>query len=535
MREHNPPTPQKAADVAREAFSRLARQRIAPTPDNYRDIYNEIIGIAAESSAETVLTGFAKQLMTMPIEMATIGKQLKRAVDANDWSGYGTHLAALGKNHLMPKAVLPALPPANQVVNKVTVMPSAPMPPAPADVDTQVKMLREMLVRTLGYAVPPLLLNAPDLVLEAEALAALAKEARGESSLNDVVSRLKKFCFKLDTKGADLAKQHDLLLDLFKLLLQNVKELLEDDKWLQGQIVVVENLLAGPITHLALKDATTTLKEVIYKQGLLKHSLSDAKITVKTMMITFVDRLGEIAVSTGDYHEKIDQYSQKISQAQDIKQLDDILNDVMRDTKTAHTDALRYHDEMASVRNEVQQAEDRIHSLESKLEKMSELVREDQLTGGLNRRGLDDVFEREFARVDRMGGELCIAMLDLDDFKRLNDTHGHSAGDDALIYLVNLIKETLRTLDVVGRFGGEEFLIILPDTALPMASQTITRLQRELTKRIFMVNDERLLITFSAGVAARRPDEDQAILIKRADAALYEAKRAGKNRVAIAE
>ena len=187
------------------------------------------------------------------------------------------------------------------------------------------------------------------------------------------------------------------------------------------------------------------------------------------------------------------------------------------------------------ARQEVQKAEARIQALETQLVHMGELVREDQLTGSLNRRGLDEVFTREFARVDRRGTTLCIAMLDLDDFKRLNDTHGHIAGDNALVYLVAIVKETLRTMDVVGRFGGEEFLIILPDTTLAAAAQTITRLQRELTKRIFMVNDERLLITFSGGVAARRPDEDVQSLIKRADAALYEAKKAGKNRVSTAE
>ncbi|MBC7574712.1 MAG: GGDEF domain-containing protein, partial [Herminiimonas sp.] len=210
-------------------------------------------------------------------------------------------------------------------------------------------------------------------------------------------------------------------------------------------------------------------------------------------------------------------------------------DDVMVETRAAQSEALRSRDEMNQARQEMQTAEDRIHELESKLEQLSELVREDQLTGSLNRRGLDDVFEREFARVDRQGNALCIAMLDLDDFKRLNDTHGHIAGDEALVHLVNLIKETLRTMDVVGRFGGEEFLIILPDTTLVLAAQTITRLQRELTKRIFMVNNERLLITFSAGVAARRAGETQTELIKRADAALYEAKKAGKNRVAMSD
>jgi len=248
-------------------------------------------------------------------------------------------------------------------------------------------------------------------------------------------------------------------------------------------------------------------------------------------MITFIDRLSAVATTTSDYHEKIDLYSQKISQAQDIGELNKILEDVMRETKIAQTEALRSRDQMINARQEVQEAEARIHQLETKLEQMSELVREDQLTGSLNRRGLDDVFERELARAERRNSPLCIAMLDLDDFKRLNDTHGHTAGDEALVHLVRVIKDTLRTMDVIARFGGEEFLIVLPDTTMEDAMQTVTRVQRELTKRIFMHNNERLLITFSAGVALRAGTEDQLSMIKRADEALYKAKRAGKNRV----
>jgi diguanylate cyclase len=253
------------------------------------------------------------------------------------------------------------------------------------------------------------------------------------------------------------------------------------------------------------------------------------------MMITFIDRLSAVATSTGDYHEKIDIYSRKISQAPDINTLNKILDDVMRETRSAQQEALKSRDEMIQARQEVQEAENRIHMLESKLEQMSELVREDQLTGSLNRRGLDDVFEREVARSERRHTPFCIAMLDLDDFKKLNDTHGHLAGDEALIHLVKVVKETLRTMDVIARFGGEEFLIMLPDTPLEEAAQTITRVQRELTKQIFMHNNEKLLITFSAGVALRQPNEDQTALIKRADAALYRAKQAGKNRVVVAE
>ena len=529
MRDH-PTSPQNPADIARETFSRLARQRIAPTPDNYRDTYNDIIGLASESNAEAVLEHFAQLLEAMTGDAAAFGPQLTRALRARDWNDYSACLVTLGNRFLQP---------APEAAPQVPLPIVAPVPvsrPVPvADVDVQTRMLREMLARTVGYALPPLLLNAPELATEAQVLAADVKEARTEPALNDVAARLKKLCFRLDIKGVDLEEQQDLMLQLFRLLLENVGELLEDDSWLQGQIGAVQKMLSGPITHLALKDATASLKEIIYKQGLLKHSLSEAKITVKGMMLTFIERLGAAAISTGDYHEKIDQYSQKISVAQDVAQLNRILDDVMRETRAAQREALRSRDEMVAARQEMQDAEARIHVLESELEKMSELVREDQLTGSLNRRGLDDIFQREFARVDRKGTALCVAMLDLDDFKRLNDTHGHLAGDEALIHLVALIKETLRTMDVVGRFGGEEFLIILPDTTLAAAAQTVTRVQRELTKRIFMVNDERLLITFSAGVAARQPQEDAAALIKRADGALYLAKKAGKNRVVMAQ
>ena len=527
MRAKSPP-PQNPADIAREAFSRLARERIAPTPDHYRDIYNEISGIAAESNAEAVLSGFALELLAMPGDAAGIGQQLQRALQARDWTDYSAGLNALATLYLLPKPMVEALP--APVAARETVASGA----APADIDIQVRMLRDMLTRTLAYALPPLLLNAPEMVAEAEATAAAAKDARTEVALADVTARLKKLCFKLDIKGVDLAEHQSLLLQLFRLLLDNVSELLEDDAWLHGQVAAVQRLLAGPITHLALKDATASLKEVIYKQGLLKHSLSQAKVTVKSMMLTFVDRLGAVAASTGDYHQKMDQYSKKISVAQDVRELNRILEDVMRETRVAQNEALRSRDEMENARQEMHQAEERIHTLESKLEQLSELVREDPLTGSLNRRGLDDVFEREFARIARQGTSLCVAMLDVDDFKRFNDTHGHVAGDGALVHLVGLVKETLRTMDVIGRFGGEEFLIILPDTTLVAATQTITRLQRELTKRIFMFNQEQLLMTFSAGVAARLPDETAEALIKRADTALYQAKKEGKNRVAAA-
>jgi diguanylate cyclase len=198
-------------------------------------------------------------------------------------------------------------------------------------------------------------------------------------------------------------------------------------------------------------------------------------------------------------------------------------------------DMLRSRDEIEETRKQVDASERKIQELEAELDKTTSLAHEDFLTGTLNRRGMDDAFEREFSRAERLNSPLCVALLDIDFFKRLNDTYGHDVGDDALIHLVHVVKETLRPTDVIARFGGEEFVIILPETGLDEGLKTLTRVQRELTKKFFLHKNEKLLITFSAGVALRLPAESADAVIARADQALYRAKAAGRNRVFPAE
>ena len=514
---------QNPAEIAREAFRRLATRRIAPTPEAYRAIYDEIAGIGesvpariaeavpADTGAEDVLSDFAARLLDRPGELADFGRRFSRALKARDWAGYSRNLSQFVEQHFRKS-----------------------YPVAVAEDDVQARQLRDLLSRTLTFALASQLSSTPPLLVEAEALGAAVKLAHSEEALNEIAARLKQLCYQIELKSGDVAEQQELLLRLFKLLLENVSGLLDNDSWLRGQVEAVQNLIAGPIDQRALEDATRSLKEVIYKQGQLKHSLSDVKLTVKNMMMTFIDRLGSVAATTGDFHEKIGGYSEQISQATNIAELNSVLDNVLRETRAVQAEALKSRDRMVAARQEMNDAEQRIHALEEQLRHMSELVREDQLTGSLNRRGLDDVFERETARADRRGTPLCVAVLDLDDFKRLNDTYGHMAGDGALKHLVQIVKSTLRSMDVIARFGGEEFLILLPETTVEAAAQTMTRLQRELTRHFFMHENEKILITFSAGVALRLPNEDQEALMHRADQAMYQAKQAGKNRVVVA-
>ncbi|URI08408.1 GGDEF domain-containing protein [Aquincola tertiaricarbonis] len=142
-------------------------------------------------------------------------------------------------------------------------------------------------------------------------------------------------------------------------------------------------------------------------------------------------------------------------------------------------------------------------------------------------------FETERARLERDGRPLAVGLIDIDNFKKLNDTLGHAAGDEALKSLARLVQQALRPVDHVARFGGEEFVVLLPGTEVADAQQVLTRLQRQLTASLFMHDGKDVFVTFSAGVTAYRPGERIEVALERADEALYEAKHQGKNRTCV--
>ena len=397
------------------------------------------------------------------------------------------------------------------------------------------RLLREMLAQTLEIGIVPHLTQFPELAGEANKLAVTVRAAEAPDALEKLSRALKQYWVKLELRGESDAVIMDGLLKLLKLLVDNISELSLDDQWLHGQIAVVQKIISQPLNPRVIYDVERSFKELIYKQGALKQGLNDAKTTLKQMVTSFIGRLGEMSSSTSEYHKKIEGYSEQISKTEDINQLNRILENLMNDTKGMQVDTQRSRDEMEEAHKQVEASENKIRELEVELDKTTSLVHEDFLTGTLNRRGMEDAFQREFARAERTRTPLCVALFDIDYFKRLNDTYGHDAGDEALIHLVRVVKETLRPTDVIARFGGEEFIIILPQTGVEEGTKTMTRLQRELTKKFFLHKNEKILITFSAGIALRQQDESADAIITRADQALYKAKAAGRNRVFAAE
>ena len=158
--------------------------------------------------------------------------------------------------------------------------------------------------------------------------------------------------------------------------------------------------------------------------------------------------------------------------------------------------------------------------------------RHDPLTGLLNRRAIDEALAAEVQRVRRLGAPFSVLMLDVDHFKPINDTHGHAAGDRALQHLATLLSSQMRDIDRVGRYGGEEFVVLLPGTPQEQAHGLAQRLCEKVAALPPMWRDAPLPVTVSIGVAEWLGDSDGLpALMARADAALYRAKEDGRNRV----
>jgi diguanylate cyclase (GGDEF)-like protein len=158
----------------------------------------------------------------------------------------------------------------------------------------------------------------------------------------------------------------------------------------------------------------------------------------------------------------------------------------------------------------------------------------DPLTGAGNRIAMEQTLQREIEMSRRHLQPLSLLMLDIDHFKRVNDSHGHSAGDDVLKAIAATIKAQLRNVDMVFRYGGEEFLILLSNTSREAASMVGERLRYAAQAAEYYADGQLIELTVSLGCSTLLPGESADSLLRRADSALYVAKREGRNRLAMA-
>jgi diguanylate cyclase (GGDEF)-like protein len=174
--------------------------------------------------------------------------------------------------------------------------------------------------------------------------------------------------------------------------------------------------------------------------------------------------------------------------------------------------------------------------LKAVLAQADEVSHTDSLTFLPNRKRIVSDLQREVMFSDRYGAPLAISLLDIDHFKNVNDTYGHVAGDEVLRKLAIELRDHIRHPDVIGRYGGEEFLVVLPHSTYKAAMEQAERLRKHVQSLVIPFNDEEIRLTISLGIAQYRPHrEDWQAFLSRADTALYKAKNGGRNRWVVAE
>ena len=514
-------------ELARDTLKQLVIRKLAPTPANYEAIFNEIGGLKTEGRFP------AEQLrkIAQDLPAKTPGQQKQRslmeyAISQLNWEGVHNALVAYGS--FAPKPENSGFSPLTST-SEVAPLAHAPIPPSSTAAPALTADFLEQIARLIEFARPAL--GSDDARFTEQTQEMLRIMRQPGVDLVQVKQMLSTFGHRVSFAAEDQAEIKSTLLHLLRLILENIGELSVDDRWLKGQVDALMGAATPPLTLRRLDDVERRLRDVMLKQAEAKGRAVEAQKEMRLMLGAFVERLSVITDSTSVYGGKMEEHAKLIEQATSLEELAPVLKEVVSATRSMAHDTLEARNELRNMKDRAEATEAEIVKLHMELDRVSAQARHDPLTGALNRKGLDEALNREVATMRRKETPLCMALLDIDNFKKINDTLGHSTGDQALAHLAQVARECMRPQDTLARYGGEEFVLMLPDTPLEKGIEAMTRLQRELTKRFFLAGAEKILITFSAGVAQVGVDEDGAAAIKRADQAMYMAKRAGKNRV----
>jgi diguanylate cyclase len=367
----------------------------------------------------------------------------------------------------------------------------------------------------------------------AQAIADATQRMQLEGATPLLADQLNLLCRRADRV---LQHRHHLLDQLGRLcreLTASLSDLAEDDSWAKGQCDAMQLRIEEGLTARGVKSVSQLLHSTRERHHQLRAERERARDSLKALINQMLSELDALGSQTGRFHESVGRYADVIEKADSLESLAGVVREMVEESRTVQAlvaqTQQRLHDEHSKASGLTQ----RVSELEGELRRLSEEVSTDQLTQIANRRGLLQGFESERSRMERTGSTLSIGLLDIDNFKRLNDELGHSVGDEALRSLAGVVSRTLRPTDLTARYGGEEFVVLLPDTPVEEAQLILTRLQRSLTGGLFMHEQKQVFVTFSAGVTAYRANERIEDALERADQALYEAKRTGKNRTCI--
>jgi diguanylate cyclase len=560
------------AQIAKTTLRRLALERLEPTPENYLAIYRQEQGggdtaaatLAAAAPASAAAPSVSGAQLAELIERVVRGldrgsvqwtlarrkDSLKRVLEGSRGDALRMHQRMSGllsswdeggaDASLEVNASDADAQTATDVAVEAVSAPTAVAVTAAGDSATasaatdqhtaQWQRVVFSLDNSLQQALPATDVAARDL---AQALKQALHAVQAEGINEERASQIEQLCERAGWVVQHRQNLTDQLGTLCHELTDSLTDLAEDDSWAQGQSAVMRARLAEGLTARSVKSVSELLRVTRQRQAGLRVERDTARESLKSMIHSMLTDLGELGQQTGRFQDSVSRYADVVESADSLESLAGVVREMVTESRAVHEVVSQTRQRLNDEHQRAGALSEKVDALESELKRLSSEVSTDPLTQIANRRGLLQAFEAERARSERGGAGLCVGLLDIDNFKMLNDKLGHGAGDEALKALAQVVTKTLRPTDVVARYGGEEFVVLLPETAVEEGQQILTRLQRSLTGGLFMHEDKKVLVTFSAGVTAYRDSERIEEALERADQALYEAKRTGKNRTCV--
>ncbi|MCD6151706.1 MAG: diguanylate cyclase [Deltaproteobacteria bacterium] len=279
--------------------------------------------------------------------------------------------------------------------------------------------------------------------------------------------------------------------------------------------------------YVFLDEVDQEIKELIdSKDGNGKRELKQQQESTMEIVDAVVEVINGLDHSTKSHDQNLKSHEQKLKGMEKVVDLVEL--------KKLITDEIgKVRESNVSLQHKLTKAQQDVHVLQSQLAQITDLATIDELTGLYNRRALFSRLVEEHSRVERYKENFSLMIFDIDDFKQVNDTYGHQVGDAILKNLAHFLKGNLRTSDFISRFGGEEFIAILPSTEMEKARRVAEKMRHMLGKKVFedKKGAVKIKITVSIGISQCTPGDTVDNLIKRADDALYMAKNDGKNAI----
>ncbi len=512
-----------SAQVAKATLTRLAQARLEPTPENYARAWTEAGGAPPPSHDDGAPWAQLLSQLLRGLEQGSRQWTVARKKDSVK------HV--LAGSAQQPQRLRERL---TQLIGAWSDESHAHAPPAPRGDVVAAGAWPELAAsfeQALRVALPSDDANAAGVSRE---LGAQAERWRGGAVDADLAAEVQATCAQAERV---FLQRHHLVDELGKLvraLGEGLTDLAEEESWARGQAEAMRANLEGQgLSVRGVRAAADMLTQTRLQQQRLRGERDRARAALRALVESLSSELQALGGQTGRFSDELRRCTDDLEHADSREQMTSVLHQMLTASRSVQTEVADASARISASRVQADELNSRVRQLEGELQRLSEEVSTDALTQVANRRGLAQAFDVESARSQREGRPLAIGLIDIDNFKKLNDSLGHGAGDVALKTLAAQVRASLRPVDHVARFGGEEFVVLLPGTALAAAQETLTRVQRGLSMSLFMHEGREVFVTFSAGVTLWQDGEPLGSSLERADSALYEAKRAGKNRTCI--